>query len=123
MLVSRLNGCSRLPLVLSRQYDLELCENSRLRLYIDATAVLLHDDVVAHRQAKPGTFARGLSREERIEYFRFGFFRDASPIIPNTDFNLVSEVLRRSGKYWFEAVTDFRFTFRRGVESVRYQIE
>jgi hypothetical protein len=26
-------------------------------LDIDAAAVLLHDDVVAHRQAKPGTFA------------------------------------------------------------------
>jgi len=52
-----------------RQYDLELSEKSGLRIDIDAAAVLLYDDVVAHRQAKPGTFARGLGREERIEYF------------------------------------------------------
>jgi len=52
-----------------RQYDLELGEKSGLRLDIDAAAVLFHDDVVAHRQAKPGTFAREFGREELVEYF------------------------------------------------------
>jgi hypothetical protein len=100
-----------------RQYDLELSEKSGLRLDINAAAVLLYDDVVAHRQAKPGTFARGFGREERVEYFVFGTFRDAGPVIANTDFDLVSEVLRRSGKHWLEAVADFHFAFRRCVEA------
>ena len=112
-----------LPLASARQYDLELGEKSGLRLDIDAAAVLFYDDVVAHRQAKPGTLARGLGREERVEYFLSDLFRDAGSIIPNTNFNLVSEVLRRGGKHWLEAVTDFHFALRRGVKSVRYQIE
>jgi hypothetical protein len=113
----------RLPSARPRQNDPELGEKSGLRLDIDAAAVLFYDDVVAHRQPKPGTFARGFGCEERIEYFLFDFFRDAGPVIANTDLNLVSEVLRRSRKHWLEAVTGFRFAFRRGVESIRYKIE
>src|SRR5271169_772262 len=113
----------RLPSARPRQNDPELGEHSGLRLDIDAAAVLFYDDVVAHRQAKPGTFAGRLSREEWVENFLLDPFRDAGPVVANADFNLVSEVLRRSGKHWLEAVTDFRSTFRRGVKSVRYQIE
>jgi hypothetical protein len=48
----------RLLLARSRQYKLELSEMSGLCLDINAAAVLFfYDDVVAHRQAKPGTFA------------------------------------------------------------------
>src|SRR6202165_5415848 len=99
------NGSRRLPLARPRQYDLELGEKSGLRLDIDAAAVLFYDDVVAHRQAKPGTFAGRLSREEWVENFLLDAFRDAGPVVANADFNLVSEVLRRSGKHWLEAVT------------------
>ena len=102
----------------SRQHDLELSEQPGLGLDIDAAAVLFYDDVVAHRQAKPGTFARGLGCEERIEYFLFDPFWDAGPVIANTDFNPVSEVLGRCGKRRIEPVTGFRFAFRRGVKSV-----
>src|SRR5271169_5143589 len=108
----------RLPSARPRQNDPELGEKSGLRLDIDAAAVLFYDDVVAHRQAKPGTFARGLGCEERIEYFLFDPFWDAGPVIANTDFNPVSEVLGRCGKRRIEAVTGFRFAFRRGVKSV-----
>src|ERR1035437_1152210 len=105
-LVSRLNlGAPVLPLVRPRQYDLKLSEESGLRLDIDAATMLFHDDVVAHRQAKPGAFARGFGRKEWVEYLRFDLFRDTGSIIANTDFNLVSKVLRR------------------GVEPVRYEIE
>ena len=106
-----------------RQNDLELSEKSGLRLDIDAAAVLFYDDVMAHRKTEPGTFARWLGREERVEYFLFDLFRYAGAVIANTDFNLVAEVLRRSVKHWLESVTGFRFAFRRGVECVRYQIE
>src|ERR1700722_6912819 len=87
------NGSRRLPLARPRQDDLELCEHSGRRLDIDAAAVLFYDDVVAHRQAKPGTFAGRLGREERVEYFILDPFRDAGPVVANADFNLVSEVL------------------------------
>jgi hypothetical protein len=43
-----------LPLARARQYDLKLRENSGLDRDIDRATVLLHDNVVAHRQAKPG---------------------------------------------------------------------
>src|ERR1035441_204607 len=85
--------------------------------------MLSDDDVVAHRQAKPCTFARGLGREEWIEYFLFYLVRDARAVIANTDFNLVSKILRHSGKRRFETFTGLRFSFRRGVEPVRYDIE
>jgi hypothetical protein len=110
-------------LVRPRQHDLELSEKSGLRLDIYAAAMLLYDDVVAHRQAKPGTFARRLGREKWVKYFVFDPVRDARPIIANTDLNLVSEVLRRSGKHWLETVTGFRFSFRCRVEPIRYEIE
>src|ERR1700676_942478 len=117
------NGSRRLPLARPRQYDLELREDSGLRLDIDAAAMLFHDDVVAHRQAKPGTFARGFGRKEWVEYLRFDLFRDTGSIIANTDFNLVSKVLRRSGKHRLDIVTAFHFSFRHGVDPVRYEIE
>jgi hypothetical protein len=39
---------------LARGYDLKLRENSGLDRDIDRATVLLHDNVVTHRQAKPG---------------------------------------------------------------------
>jgi hypothetical protein len=106
-----------------RQYDLELSKKSGLPLDINAAAVLLYDDVVAHREAKSGTFTRGLGREERVEYLFFDIFRNARSVIAYPDFNLVSEIFRRSGKDWLEAVTGFHLALRRSVKSIRYQIE
>src|ERR1700730_17525790 len=117
------NGSRRLPLARPRQYDLELGEKSGLRLDINAAAMLFHDDVVAYRQAKPGAFARRLGREEWVEYFILGPFRDAGPVVANTNFNLVSEIFRRSDKRWLETIAGFCLAFGRGIESVRYQIE
>src|SRR4030081_3889180 len=51
----------------SRQNDREFRELPRLRPYIDCATVLLHDNVVAHRETKLGTFARRLGRKERVE--------------------------------------------------------
>src|SRR5690349_8745450 len=48
----------------ARQADDELGELSRLAVDVDAAAVLLDDDVVAHRQPKPGAFAGRLGGEE-----------------------------------------------------------
>jgi hypothetical protein len=65
--VSRWNGGDGLPLARPRQYDLELSEKSELCLDVDAAAVLFYDDVVAHRQAKPGTFAGGKGSSRNSE--------------------------------------------------------
>ena len=91
-------GCGGLLLACLRQHDLELGEEFGLRIDVDAAAVLFHDDVVADRQARPGTFARGLGREERVEYLLLDLFRGASPVVANTDFDPVSEVL--SFSHW-----------------------
>jgi hypothetical protein len=53
---SKAAACAELLWARPRQHDLELREKPGLRLDIDATAMLLYDDVVAHRQTKPGTF-------------------------------------------------------------------
>ena len=51
---SLVNERGGLPLARARQYDLKLREHSGLDRDIDRATVLLHDNVVAHRQAKPG---------------------------------------------------------------------
>ena len=63
-LINRRNRLGGLPSASPRQHDLELGEKPWLRLDVDAATMLFDDDVVAHRQAKPGTFAGGLGREE-----------------------------------------------------------
>src|ERR1039458_2032751 len=77
-----------------RQHDFELRKMSGLRLDIYAAAVLLYDDVVAHRHAKPGTFARGLGCKKRIEYLLFDLIRDTSTVIANADFDSLAVIFR-----------------------------
>jgi hypothetical protein len=72
---------------------------------------------------RPVPSPEGFGGEEWVEYFVLDPFRDAGAVIANTDFDLVSEVLRHSRNPWLEAVTSFRFAFGCGIESVRYQIE
>jgi hypothetical protein len=55
--------------------------------------VLLYDDVVAHRQAKPGAFARGLGREERVEHLFLHFSRDARAVVADADFDRLAAIL------------------------------
>jgi hypothetical protein len=101
-----------------RQHDFELCELPRLRLHFDSAAVLFHDDVMAHRQAKPGAFARGLGREERIEDLLFYFGRDSGAVVANANFDLVTEILRRGAQRWLETITGFGLAFSCAIESV-----
>jgi hypothetical protein len=110
--------CGGSPSARPRQDDPEFSELPRLRLHFNRAAVLFHDDVVAHGQAKPGTFARGLGRKERVEYFFFYFGRDAGAVIADANFELVTEILRRGAQHRFEVVTGFHRAFSRCVESV-----
>jgi hypothetical protein len=69
-----------LPFARPRQYDFELGEKPLAPSRPYAASVLFYDDVVAHRQAMSGTFARGFRCEERVEYFLFDLFRDVVPL-------------------------------------------
>jgi hypothetical protein len=56
-------------------------KKSGLRLDIDAAAVLFDDDVMAHRQAKPGTFA--------VNILSFTSGRDTGSVVTYPDFHSV----------------------------------
>src|SRR5260221_213379 len=74
------------------QHDPELGELPRRRFDVDGATMLFHDDVVAHRQAKAGAFARGLCREERVEHLVLHVGRDAGAVVANTDLHSVAEI-------------------------------
>jgi hypothetical protein len=42
---------------------------------------------VAHRETKPGAFARWLGRKERIEHLLFYLGRDARAVVVNANFH------------------------------------
>ena len=65
----------------------------------------------------------GLVVKNGLNILSLDRLRNAGAVIANTDFNLISKVLRRSDKHRLEAFTGFRFSFHRGVEPVRYDIE
>ena len=71
----------------ARQHDSEFGEFPRLGFDLDSAAVLLDNDVVAHRETKPGAFTGWLGREKRIEnlFSQFGWY--AGAIVANTNFN------------------------------------
>ena len=81
-----------------RQHDRELGERARLGRDLDRPAMLLDDDVMAKRQAKPGALARGLGGEERIEHFRLHLVGDAGAVVANRDFDACPTVARRGGR-------------------------
>ena len=60
--------------------------------------MLLHDDVVAERQAEAGAFAGGLGREERIEHLLLHLGRNAGAVVADPDLDAVAEVLGRRRK-------------------------
>jgi hypothetical protein len=64
----------------SRQDDNEFRELPGHRFDIDRAAVLFHDDVVAYRQAKPGTFTRWLGRKKRMNIFSLTSFGIPVPL-------------------------------------------
>src|SRR5947207_9466971 len=77
------SGCSRLVLparfalissvggkiALPWQNDDKFRELPRFSHNINSAAVLLHDDVVRHRETKAGSFTGWLGREERVDIF------------------------------------------------------
>src|SRR5690348_11466955 len=47
---------------------------------------------MADRQPEPGTLARRLCREERVENLLLDVRRDACTVVANADFNFVTEI-------------------------------
>ena len=80
--------------------------------------MLFHNDVMAHRKAKPGAFACWFGREKGIEYLLFDLRRDAGAIVADANFDPVTEILRRGGQRRFKAVSSFYLAFVCCVESV-----
>ena len=76
----------------ARQHDPEFGELAGLGVDLDRAGMLLHDDVVAEREAEAGPFAGGLGREERIEHLRLHLGRDAGAVVANPDLDAVAEV-------------------------------
>src|SRR3954451_1729336 len=108
----------------SRQDDPEFSELSGLRLDIYPATVLFHDDVVAHRQTKPGPFTRRLSCEEWIEHLFLDLGRDARAVIANTDFHAVAEISRGCAEHWLEwYLAVIRLALGERVEPVRDQVQ
>src|SRR5215472_11389218 len=60
-----------------------------LRINLDSSRMLLHDDVVSGGQAKASTLASGFCCEEWIEHLFPYFGRNAGTVVANPDFNFV----------------------------------
>src|SRR4029453_17353359 len=76
----------------ARQKNLDFGERARVGIDLDGAAMLLDDDVVADGETEAGPFARGLRREEWIEYLFLHFKRDTGTIVANPDFHTVAKV-------------------------------
>src|SRR5258706_4845997 len=69
---------------------------------VNSTAVLLHDDVVRHRETKAGSFTGWLGREERVEHLLLHFGRDAGAVVANANFDSGTKVLRGGPEGWLK---------------------
>src|SRR4029078_13577019 len=108
----------------ARQGDADFRELAGPRLYLDRSAVLLDDNVVANGEAQAGPLARRFRREERIEYLLLHIGRNAGAVVPDPDFHTGAEALRRSGQDRLVAIaTRFRLAFCRRIKTIRDHVE
>ena len=108
----------------ARQDNPDFGELAGLRLDLDRAAMLLDDDVVADREAKPGTFSGRLGREERIEHLLLHLGRNAGAVVADPDFHAVAKVLGRGGKgRLVVAAIGFCFALGRRIKAIGNQIE
>src|SRR5258705_9879258 len=86
--------------------------------------MLLHDDVVRHRETKAGSFTGWLGREERVEYLFLHFGRDAGAVVAKPNFHGLSEVLRGGPEGWLKTrLFILRLALGRSIDAVSDQIE
>jgi hypothetical protein len=72
--------------------------------------MLLDDDVVTDREAKPGPFSGRLGREERVKHLLLHLGRNASAVVADPDFDAVAKVFGRGSKSWL-VIASIRFRF------------
>ena len=81
--------------------------------------MLLNDDVVTDREAKPGPFSGRLGRKERVEHFVLHIGRNARAVVADPDFDPFAKVLSGGSKgRLVVASICFRFTLGRRVEAI-----
>src|SRR4051794_5951643 len=108
----------------SRQRDDEFREYAGFGVNVNSAAMLFHDDVVAHRQPKPGAFAGRLGREERIEYFFLNLWWDTDAVVTDADFDVVAIPACAGDEFGFEAgAASLGRPFAHGIKAIGYQVE
>src|SRR5262245_49382650 len=80
---------------LARKNNSDLGELAGLRIDLDRTRMLFHDNVVSDGQAKPGALSWRLRCEEGIEHLFPNFMRNAAAVVANSDIDFVAEALCR----------------------------
>src|SRR5882724_6304812 len=86
--------------------------------------MLLDDNVVAQRETKTRSFARGLRRKKWIEHLFLYLGRNASAIVPDPDLHAVAEGFSRDSKGGLITIAvSLAFTFRCRVEAVGNQVQ
>ena len=107
-----------------RQNDPKLGELARLRVDLNRPAMLLDDDVVTDREAKPGAFSGRLGRKERVEHLFLHLGRNAGAVVADPDLHTVAKVLRggSQGRLVVAAI-GFRLALGRCVEAIRDKVQ
>src|SRR5271165_5146986 len=108
----------------ARQMERELRKLTDLAVDGDRTAVLLHNDVVADRQAEPGALAGRLGGEKRLEQFVPDVGRNPNAVVADADLDRVTEIARRHLQRRAEVRCDtVALAFGRRVKAVCEQVE
>src|SRR5205823_14162379 len=95
-----------------------------LALHRDRAAMLLGHDVVADRQAKPGTLAGWLGGEERLEQLVPDLRRNAGAVVAHLDLYRLAEIAGRHHEGGTECSIAIAVrTLIRGVEAVAKKVE
>ena len=80
--------------------------------------MLFHDDVVAHREPKPGPFARRLGGEERVEHLFPDLVRDAGAVVANADLDMVAAVPGGGAEDGFKSRAIVGLALGHGIEAI-----
>ena len=97
----------------------EFSELAEATIYLDVATMLLSHDVVADREAKTGSLAGRLRREERLEKFIFDLGRDAAAVVTDADLDCIVEISRRHLQSRLEIrVSYFSLAFGDRIETI-----
>src|SRR5215469_7704878 len=107
----------------ARQADCELGKLAERAVDRDRAAMLLSDDVIADRQAEPGSLPGRLRCEERLEQLVAKFGCDAGAVVAHSYLDRVAETLCRHRQYRPKAVAGLAPAFVGGIKAVAEQIE